>query len=930
MKLNVSCALLFWNLTMAISLFGAAGDPDISFAGTGTRRIGFGGGEDQAFASTVQPDGKLIMAGSSGLYPYNGSFSLVRLDTNNVPDSTFGDGGKVITPVSKDGLDFSDARVNAVKVQADGKIVVAGYAYTGTNRFDFTMVRYHTNGAIDTSFGTNGTGIVFTDFGTGSVIRAMSIQADGKIVVGGYTTYPANAQEGAVALARYQTNGVLDPSFGVGGVRVTTGVTGYTGVHSLLVQADGKILTAGIGIGPGHNGIDFALYRYTTNGSPDSTFGGGTGRVFTQISTNNNNYFDSVAAVAIQPGTEAVGTPDKIIVVGTYNNYNDNGHTIIALTRYTMDGGLDSTFGNNGIVTNRITTADNAAGVAIQTILVNTRRIVVGGYSTLNGTNYFTLVRYLASGAFDTAFGGNGTGWNLVPISLGNSSYSPATALTVQAGKFVLAGFSEVSPRNNDFTAVRFNNDGTRDTSFGSGGILTVDLMDRTSTAKGVAIQGDGKMVVAGYAAHGEFNGVAVARFNMDGSLDSTFGVNGRVKTVAPTGSLSANAVLIQPDGKIVVAGSALVGSVEDFAILRYLANGALDPSFGSNGITKTSLAAGRDVANAIAMQPDGKLIAAGTSTTANNSDFAVVRYTTNGLPDNTFDGDGKVITAVAAANDVAAAVKVQADGKIVVGGSAEINGNSDFAMVRYNTNGALDNAFGSFGRVGTDIGTGTSDAVFSMVIQPNGRILLAGYSASGVSADVALVRYLTNGLPDNSFDLDGKVTTPIGLSADYGTSVALLPDGRIVLAGIAIIGAHAEFAAVRYYTNGTVDDSFGLGGRTVVDFNDGGENYAWSLALDSMGRAVIAGEAGSLFAVARLQGNPLLKILSINHLSGGTNRLTGVGVPGDNHTLIASPTVTGSFTPLAPVTSDSQGNWQYDDPPAPGVNTRFYQLAYP
>lgn len=152
------------------------GDLDTSFAGTGKLRTGFGGGDDRAYAVAVQADGRLVMAGMSGLLSYNGSFSLVRLDTNNVLDASFGEGGKVLTPVSSEGLPFSDARVNAVRIQADGKILAGGYAYTGTNYPTFTVVRYHPNGSLDTTFGTNGTGIVYTDFGQPSTIRAMVIQ----------------------------------------------------------------------------------------------------------------------------------------------------------------------------------------------------------------------------------------------------------------------------------------------------------------------------------------------------------------------------------------------------------------------------------------------------------------------------------------------------------------------------------------------------------------------------------------------------------------------------------------------------------------------------------------------------------------------------------------------------------------------------------
>src|SRR5260370_10792835 len=285
----IKCAALLALLStinLQTNALAAAGDLDTVLAGTGKLRTGFGGGDDRAYAVAAQADGKLVMAGFSDTNSYpNGTpvFSLVRLDTNNVLDASFGNGGKVLTPVGLAGLPYTDARANAVSIQADGKIVAAGYAYIGTNYSTFTLVRYNPDGSLDTTFGTNGTGILYTDFGQGTVIRAMGIQSDGRIVVAGSTTYPANAGEGAVALARYETNGTLDVSFGTGGTQITTGITGYTGAHGLMIQGDGSILAVGIGIGSGHNGIDFTLYRYTTNGALDSTFGGGTGEGVTHI-----------------------------------------------------------------------------------------------------------------------------------------------------------------------------------------------------------------------------------------------------------------------------------------------------------------------------------------------------------------------------------------------------------------------------------------------------------------------------------------------------------------------------------------------------------------------------------------------------------------------------------------------------------------------
>lgn len=926
MKFHIlRCVFLVGLLTVTEVAFAAAGDPDLSFNGTGTQTLGFGGGDDRARAGITQPDGKLLLAGASGYFSEN-TFSLVRLGTNNIPDPTFGNSGTVVTPVGAQGLPFSIAQINAIRLQTDGRIVVAGSAYTGTNQSAFTLVRYHTNGALDTTFGTNGTGIVYTDFPFGAVIRAMSLQGDGKIVVAGYTVYAGgNAGQRAVALARYQTNGTLDTSFGAGGTQITTGVDGYTGAHAMLIQSDGKILAVGIGIGPGHNGTDFALYRYTTNGVLDPAFGGGTGKVYTQIHTNASNHADSAEAVAIQFGNFTVQNPDKIVVAGTYRNFNIPGHQVVALTRYHMDGTLDATFGNNGIVTNILTGLETPVGLVVQGQLNQPRRIIVGGYGFPTGSNYVFLSRYTASGAFDTTFGGQGTGRNIV--SFPTALDLDAHALVLNGGRFLVVGNLERPSGDLDFSAVGFNGDGTLDTNYGAGGVVTADIADRESSAQAVAIQADGKVLVVGRAEGGSPS-LAIARFNPDGSLDPTFGVNGRVKGLL-NGSGEAKAVLTQPDGKVVIAGAAYGSTGSDMALLRLLPDGTLDPSFGSNGVVTTSFFSADEIANAVILQPDGKLLVTGSADVGGgNQDIAVARYHANGALDNSFDGDGKVTTAVGPAGDQASAIRLQSDGKIVVAGVSYINGQPDFALVRYQSNGALDNSFGSFGRVATDIASGSLDVALGMTLGPGGKIIAAGYSQTVGGIDVAVARYNSNGTPDLTFDGDGKLTTQIGLTTDFGTAVALQPDGKIVVGGAAQIGSFTEFAAVRYQTNGLLDDSFGFGGKAVLTFGNNTNNLSLAMAIDERGRLVLVGEAARRFGIARMLGDPFLRIESITRAASQT-ALTGIGVPNSTHTVLSSATLNpGSFSSVGTANADATGMWLFQHNST--TSNRFYRLSFP
>jgi uncharacterized delta-60 repeat protein len=503
--------------------------------------------------------------------------------------------------------------------------------------------------------------------------------------------------------------------------------------------------------------------------------------------------------------------------------------------------------------------------------------------------------------------------------------------MTFQAGKLVVAGQGEMGPGNHDFALARYIlTDGTLDMTLDGDGIKMQDIGERTAGAKSVAIQRDDKIVVAGSAYNGVHDVIAVSRYNVNGSLDTAFGDLGKVTADPTAATARANAVRTQADGKIVVAGEATAGAASDFVVLRYQTNGRPDSTFAGTGLVTTPIGTGSDVANAIALQGDGKIVVAGTTRTANNGDFAVVRYHANGSLDLSFDGDGKAVTAIATGEDQASAVQVQSDGKIVVAGQGTI-ALPDFALVRYNTNGTLDTSFGSFGRVATDFG-GSHDAAFGMVIQPNGRIIAAGLAIlGGVTVDIALARYLTNGILDTSFDGDGRVTTSVGLASDNAFAVALQSDGKILITGGSTIGANSEVILVRYNPDGSLDTTYGNGGKVVIDVATGGEDTGYGITFDSIGRAIVAGAASDLFGVIRLHGDPLLKLLSIARIPNGPAAIEGLGIPNRLHTVEGSSNLNaGSFVPLGPVTPNASGQWHFDDAGASALNRRFYRLVAP
>ncbi len=407
-------------------------------------------------------------------------------------------------------------------------------------------------------------------------------------------------------------------------------------------------------------------------------------------------------------------------------------------------------------------------------------------------------------------------------------------------------------------TAYFFAQDGSLDLSFSTDGILTTPIGLDEDYARGVAIQTDGKIVVAGYAFNDELDVIAITRYNTDGSLDNTFDSDGIVTTLVGEEGSRAHAVVIQSDGKIVVAGYYSNGTDQDFFVARYNTNGSLDTTFDTDGIATTGFGQySNDRAFAVAIQSDGKIVAVGYNTNPDgnvNREFAVVRYNADGSPDNTFDGDGAAITAIEIGGDEARSVIIQSDGKIVVGGFSFDSIAREFALVRYNTNGSLDNTFDGDGIVTTSI-SAIDDAAYAMVMQSDGKFVLVGY-AHLATYDFAVVRYNTDGSLDNTFDTDGRVTTGIETANDEAFAVAIQSDGKIVVAGHGDF-SDSNFALVRYNTNGSLDSSFDTDGIVTTAINGvGSDDWVMALALQAEGKIVAAGHSSDnddyVFAVAR------------------------------------------------------------------------------
>ena len=383
------------------------------------------------------------------------------------------------------------------------------------------------------------------------------------------------------------------------------------------------------------------------------------------------------------------------------------------------------------------------------------------------------------------------------------------------------------------FTAPALANPGDLDPSFDGDG-TTVTRLARTDWGEAVAVQPNGKIVVAATASGRSAHRFAVVRYTAAGKLDSTFGGNGKVQTkISDCGCASAFALALQPDGKIVVAGMTWVMTSNGlgrarFALVRYRPDGSLDRSFGHKGRVVTNLGPGYDAASAVIVRPNGKIVAAGTA--AGFRKIALVRYKPDGTLDPTFGGGGLAFADVApgrseGARDLAA----QANGKLVAGGSV---GALQFALVRFTRSGVLDTSFGGDGVVTADFGDQESAA--AVAIQTDGKIVAGG---TGEEGGVVLARFKSDGSPDPTFDGDGKVVASIATTAN---DVVVQEDGRIVAAGTDGLG----FGLARFEVDGSLDPTFGSGGTVSTNF-PGDDTEVEEVALQADGKLVAVGWTG-------------------------------------------------------------------------------------
>jgi uncharacterized delta-60 repeat protein/uncharacterized repeat protein (TIGR01451 family) len=519
-------------------------------------------------------------------------------------------------------------------------------------------------------------------------------------------------------------------------------------------------------------------------------------------------------------------------------------------------------------------------------------------------------------------------------------------------GKIVVGGYA-VNGSQKDFALVRYNYNGSLDTTFNGTGKVTTDISGagRSDRIWGLALQSDGKIVAAGEVVNlAGNNDIAVARYNSNGTLDTAgFGVGTGIVTTdhgVPGTNNSAYGVALQGTS-IVVAGAEVVSGNYDFMAARYTSAGVLDVAgFGTAGVTTVGFSGGNDVARAIAIDGSSRILLGGYSNGGSGDDFAIARLTSGGVLDTTFvAGAGKAALDLASGGpnsaDQAFSMGIDGAGRIILGGSTYNNstGNKDFAFVCYTSTGALDTSGfgGGTGIVRTDF-SNSPDVAQAIQVRSDGSFIAGGFSRYPTSSDdFAVASYNSSGGPDNSFDNDGKLTFKINNWDERIYGIAQEFDGKIVVAGFASSSAtQHDFAVARFSSTGAIDSTNATtlnspdllttktgpqGPNTVI----AGQNFTYTITVENRG-----GAAASNVVITDVLPGAVTYVSHVasNGSSTGAETVTNdVGLLNPGATATLTITVTASNTPQLVANTATATMVETDPTPANNAATEYTRI---
>jgi uncharacterized delta-60 repeat protein len=680
-KIVVVGATTTSNSDFIAARFDTSGKFDHSFGNKGVTVTDAGSETDALSSVAIQSNGKIVAGGQTSRSGIN-QFALIRYTKDGVIDSSYGSQGLVIT-------NFGGAcNINSIAIQIDDKVVAVGN-YNNGSASNFAIARYLKSGALDITF--NGTGEVTSNFGNSDNGISVAIDKTGRIVVGGYYTDPSNNSH--FEIARYTTNGSLDPSFNGSGVTGTTFGSNQEYLSAIALQSNGEIIAGG-NVWGGYSYAELAFARFNVDGSIDNSFGtsgqtldpmgsndydyiyfltiAANGQIFsggntlsdnlgyfTLIILNPNGSLDSSFAadgnlLFYYPGndigylTPMVQNDGKIVVNGTTTEPGIPNF----LARFKQNGSPDLTYGNNGMAP----TNGNAA------VMQTDQKVVESNYGIVDSTGATAVVmsRYNSDGSPDLTYGTNGVVQDF-PGALAGYSLAIQPDNKVVVGAYVINDFGE------NLALIRYNTDGTPDATFGTGG-ATIPNFQYFNYPQSIAIGSDGKIIVSEVANNASGQSVIVlARFTSNGSIDSSFAVDGQL-TLSVGVFAIPGFVVLQADGKILLnyVVSYDYNTYYNF-VSRYSPSGVADSLFGTNGTIAV------DGSNFVMVEPDQKILVSGNVNDArNNSDVTISRYNINGTPDSSFGANGTTITKFAQGETVVNGTGAISNNELIVVGFAD------------------------------------------------------------------------------------------------------------------------------------------------------------------------------------------------------------------------------------------------------------------
>ncbi|MCB0035867.1 MAG: hypothetical protein KDE51_17670, partial [Anaerolineales bacterium] len=736
----------------------ADGTPDPSFSGDGYVRTDFDritANSDTAKGVVIQSNGNIVVAGEV----WSGSdydIGVARYDSSGQLDPLFGNDGLVI---------FDSGVVDSVTdvaLQSDGSIIVVGYVNNSPNRADLLVVRFTSSVLLDTTFG-GGDGYVTTDVEDFDHAYSVAIQNNDRIVVSGMMS--AFGGDSDFLVVRYTAAGTLDTTFSGDGLWALD-LGGNELANDVQIQSNGRIIGVGSSSASGYSHL--AIFRLTGSGGLDSTF---SGDGVTVTDSGTQSFI----------GTSAIIQGDGHVMVGGYA-YVGTGAKRFALARYLTTGVLDNSFSSDGLLVSTFAT-EYGFGDGLQ--VQSDGKVVLAGRGGFYTTDeeLFTIARYSSSGVLDTAYGDGGVNLSNMP----NSEDVGYAVNRLPDGRTMVVGQTDAI--NSSIGSAVYLDDGSLDTNYSEDGLAI--LSDVAHLYPRAAVRNplvNTHTWIAGY-----MEDSSTGPDFMLAQLNDT-GV-GSWSSTDLGGDDRANDLAVNSAGELFVGGSTNVNGDTDLALVKYDDSGSVLLSFGIGGSAITDLG-GYEQINGVVVQDNGRVVVIGNTFLDLNFDVFVARYYSWGDLDTNFSGDGWVVSDIGGA-DAVTAVAIDSSGNLYVGGNTNANGGYDFALLKYTPAGYLEPSFGTGGKVITDIGGGI-DAITDMVIQTDGRILVAGYAYVDGDYDFALARYDTDGTLDTNFGTGGIITTDFG-GNDRAYNIMLKENYLAVVTGSTDMEGHQDFATAQY-----------------------------------------------------------------------------------------------------------------------------------